>query len=111
MPGSSSCGVLIEMRVPPGLGEESVRRRIAEVLGEESPQLRIEFTEQVVGNASAVQSDLMVAIDRWVSGNDPGATVVPMILPGFSDSRWFRDAFPSSSGSAGRGWCWHRPPL
>jgi acetylornithine deacetylase/succinyl-diaminopimelate desuccinylase-like protein len=29
-----------------------------------------------------------------VADNDPGATAVPVILPGFSDSRWFRDAFP-----------------
>ena len=26
--------------------------------------------------------------------NDPGAETVPVILPGFSDSRWFREAFP-----------------
>jgi acetylornithine deacetylase/succinyl-diaminopimelate desuccinylase-like protein len=36
----------------------------------------------------------MRAIDRWVRGSDPGAESVPLILPGFSDSRWFRDAFP-----------------
>jgi acetylornithine deacetylase/succinyl-diaminopimelate desuccinylase-like protein len=36
----------------------------------------------------------MSAIKRWVAVNDPGATAVPLILPGFSDSRWFRDAFP-----------------
>ena len=36
----------------------------------------------------------MDAIERWVQANDPGAGVVPWILPGFSDSRWFRDAFP-----------------
>ena len=36
----------------------------------------------------------MEAIDAWVKANDPGADSVPVILPGFSDSRWFRDAFP-----------------
>jgi acetylornithine deacetylase/succinyl-diaminopimelate desuccinylase-like protein len=90
----SRAQVRIDCRVPPGLGEEAARRRIAEVLGEESPQLRIEFTEQVVGNGSAVDSTLMRAIDRWVAAEDPGSTAVPVILPGFSDSRWFRDAFP-----------------
>ena len=54
----------------------------------------IEFTEQVVGNQSPVQSELMSAIERWVAANDEGASAVPVILPGFSDSRWFRDAFP-----------------
>ncbi len=37
---------------------------------------------------------MMAAIGRWVSAQDPGAEAVPVILPGFSDSRWFRDAFP-----------------
>ena len=30
----------------------------------------------------------------WIAANDPGASTVPVILPGFSDSRWFREAFP-----------------
>ncbi len=36
----------------------------------------------------------MDAISRWVGDNDPGAETVPVILPGFSDSHWFREAFP-----------------
>ena len=90
----SRAQVRIDCRVPPGLGEDAVQRRIAQVLGEESDQLRIEFTEQVIGNASPVESSLMTAIDSWVQANDEGAAAVPVILPGFSDSRWFRAAFP-----------------
>ncbi len=31
---------------------------------------------------------------RWLQREDPGAAgVVPTVLPGFTDSRWFRDAF------------------
>jgi acetylornithine deacetylase/succinyl-diaminopimelate desuccinylase-like protein len=84
----------IDCRVPPGLGEEAARRRIAEVLGEQAEQLEIEFTETIVGNQSAVQTPLMDVIGEWVQSNDPGAETVPVILPGFSDSRWFREAFP-----------------
>ncbi len=84
----------VDCRVPPGLGEDSARRRIAEVLGEDTEHLRIEFTETVSGNSSPIAGPLMDAIDRWVRANDPGASSVPVILPGFSDSRWFRDAFP-----------------
>jgi acetylornithine deacetylase/succinyl-diaminopimelate desuccinylase-like protein len=90
----SRAQVRVDCRVPPGLGEPAVRRRIAQVLGDENEHLRVEFTEQVVGNASPVQSELMTVIDRWISEHDPGAEAVPVILPGFSDSRWFRDAFP-----------------
>jgi acetylornithine deacetylase/succinyl-diaminopimelate desuccinylase-like protein len=83
----------VDCRVPPGLGEEQVRRGIAEVLGAEDG-FRIEFTEQVVGNRSPMDSELMRTIINWIGQRDPGAEVVPVILPGFTDSRHFRAAFP-----------------
>jgi acetylornithine deacetylase/succinyl-diaminopimelate desuccinylase-like protein len=83
----------VDCRVPPGLGEERALARIHEVLGDDG--YRLEFTEQVVGNASPVSSPLMDAIERWMRSNDPGSRVVPTILPGFTDSRTFRDAFPA----------------
>jgi acetylornithine deacetylase/succinyl-diaminopimelate desuccinylase-like protein len=82
----------VDCRVPPGLGEEEVRRGIAEVLGEEG--FRIDFTERVVGNRSPMQSQMMDTIVKWIGERDPSAQVVPTILPGFTDSRHFRDAFP-----------------
>jgi acetylornithine deacetylase/succinyl-diaminopimelate desuccinylase-like protein len=36
----------------------------------------------------------MDAISEWVGEQDPGAQVVPVVLPGFTDSRHFRLAFP-----------------
>ena len=36
----------------------------------------------------------MEAIVDWVAEHDTGADVVPVILPGFTDSRHFREAFP-----------------
>jgi len=47
-----------------------------------------------VSGVSPIASPLMDAIDGWVKANDEGAETVPLILPGFSDSRWFREAFP-----------------
>jgi acetylornithine deacetylase/succinyl-diaminopimelate desuccinylase-like protein len=85
----------IDCRVPPGLGEEAVRQGLAEVLGEENGAAwRIEFTERVPGNGSPIQSQLMETISAWVAAHDPGAEVVPVVLPGFTDSRHFRAAFP-----------------
>jgi acetylornithine deacetylase/succinyl-diaminopimelate desuccinylase-like protein len=84
----------IDCRVPPGLGEESARRRVNEVLGDEAEKLSLAFTETVEGNQSPVRTPFMDAIAAWVQRNDPGAETVPVILPGFSDSRWFREAFP-----------------
>jgi acetylornithine deacetylase/succinyl-diaminopimelate desuccinylase-like protein len=82
----------VDCRVPPGLGAEEVLRGIAEVLGDDG--FHIEFTEQVVGNRSPADSPLMDAIAGWIAARDPGAEVVPVILPGFTDSRHFRAAFP-----------------
>jgi acetylornithine deacetylase/succinyl-diaminopimelate desuccinylase-like protein len=87
----------VDCRVPPGLGEAEVGRAIAEVLGSETdsdPPFEIEFTERIVGNRSPLHSPLMDAISEWVSAHDPGARTVPTILPGFTDSRHFRAAFP-----------------
>jgi acetylornithine deacetylase/succinyl-diaminopimelate desuccinylase-like protein len=84
----------VDCRVPPGLGEREVREGLEEVLGPEDGAWRIEFTEQVAGNRSPVSSQLMDAISAWVADTDAGAQVVPVVLPGFTDSRHFRVAFP-----------------
>jgi acetylornithine deacetylase/succinyl-diaminopimelate desuccinylase-like protein len=89
----SRASVKVDCRVPPGLGRELAERRIEELLGTDSA-LEIQFTETVTGNGSPVDSPLMGAISRWLQNNDPDAESVPVILPGFSDSRWFREAFP-----------------
>jgi acetylornithine deacetylase/succinyl-diaminopimelate desuccinylase-like protein len=84
--------VRVDSRVPPGLGEETALKRIQEILGEDGYEL--EFTEAIVGNRSPVESALMDAIRGWVGEQDPGAEAVPTVLPAFTDSRWFRAAFP-----------------
>jgi acetylornithine deacetylase/succinyl-diaminopimelate desuccinylase-like protein len=88
----------VDCRVPPGLGEREVREGLAEVLEVAAPldseRWRIEFTEQVVGNRSPVDSRLMHTISAWIAEQDPGAEVLPVVLPGFTDSRHFRLAFP-----------------
>src|SRR5262249_41712183 len=91
----SSAELKVDCRVPPGLGEDEVREDIASVLGDvHQDGLRIEFTEKVVGNRSPAASPLMDALAAWVAEHDPGARVVPVVLPGFTDSRHFRLAFP-----------------
>jgi acetylornithine deacetylase/succinyl-diaminopimelate desuccinylase-like protein len=87
----SSCEALVACRVPPEKGEDHARERIREVLGD--GDYEIEFIERVAGSRSPADTDLMRVVQRWVERMDPGATVVPMTLPGFSDSHWFRQAF------------------
>lgn len=65
-----------------------------EVGAADGPAFEIEFTERISGNGSALDTPLMEAISDWVAERDPGARTVPTILPGFTDSRHFRAAFP-----------------
>jgi acetylornithine deacetylase/succinyl-diaminopimelate desuccinylase-like protein len=90
----------VDCRVPPGLGEEQVRRRIQEALGWEPPGagppngFSLDFDETVVGNRSSIDTPLMETIRSFVSREDPGAAITATALAGFSDSHWFRAAFP-----------------
>lgn len=82
----------VDCRVPPGYGREHAEQRAREVLGD--GEYELEFAECAVGNRSLHDSPLMDAITQWLGDVDPDATPVPTVLPGFTDSRWFRDAFP-----------------
>jgi acetylornithine deacetylase/succinyl-diaminopimelate desuccinylase-like protein len=86
----------VDCRVPPGHGRETAERRLAEVLDgvADGVEFEVEWLEEVIGNGSPAASPLMDAIAGWVQTEDPGAHVVPTMLPAYTDSRAFRDAFP-----------------
>ena len=84
----------VDCRVPPGLGEHHVREALRAVVGDD--RFGLEFSDTVVGNRSPAESPLMDAIRAFVEREDPGAAVAPMVMWGFSDSHWWRAAFPDS---------------
>jgi acetylornithine deacetylase/succinyl-diaminopimelate desuccinylase-like protein len=84
--------VKVDCRVPPGLGEDAVREAVAQVV--DGSGWALTFDEQVVGNRSPDGSPLMDAIREFIGREHPGAVVAASGLPGFTDSRWFREAFP-----------------
>jgi acetylornithine deacetylase/succinyl-diaminopimelate desuccinylase-like protein len=88
----SHAQIKVDCRTPPGMEEPQALARIREVLGDDG--YRLEFDEQVVGNASPADTPLMDAIARWVRAADAEARVVPYMIPAFTDSRTFRAAFP-----------------
>ncbi|MEA2387709.1 MAG: hypothetical protein QOG41_482 [Thermoleophilaceae bacterium] len=83
----------VDCRVPPGLGADHARKRVDEVLGG-GDGYEIHFDEQVVGNRSPIDSPLMDQIREFLAREEPDATITPTVMPGFTDSRWFREAFP-----------------
>jgi acetylornithine deacetylase/succinyl-diaminopimelate desuccinylase-like protein len=84
---------VVDCRLPPGLDRDVAERRARELIGE-ADGLELDFVERVVGNRSPVASPLMDAIAGWVREADPDGEAVPVVLPAFTDSRWFRVAFP-----------------
>ncbi len=89
--------VLVDCRTPPGSGPDEARARAVELLGPLADSVEIEFVEQVVGNSSPFDTPLARTIIGWVADTDPEATVVPIVMPGFSDSHWFRKAFGAAT--------------
>jgi acetylornithine deacetylase/succinyl-diaminopimelate desuccinylase-like protein len=83
----------VDCRLPPGLGSDVAERRAHEVMGD-LDGLEVELTEAVVGNGSPPAGVLMDAIGDWVRAADPAGEAVPVVLPAFTDCRWFRAAFP-----------------
>jgi acetylornithine deacetylase/succinyl-diaminopimelate desuccinylase-like protein len=92
----SRAEVLVDCRVPPGMGPSEALERARALLGEDGQGLEFEFTDEVVGNRSSADSPLAGAIEEWLAEADPGATLIPIVMPGFSDSHWFRGAFDSA---------------
>jgi len=92
----SKAEVVIDCRVPPGQGADAVHRHLEGLAGSTASGLEVEFIEQVVGNASPFESPLTDAIRDWLAEVDPEATLVPVVMAGFSDSHWWRAAFDST---------------
>jgi acetylornithine deacetylase/succinyl-diaminopimelate desuccinylase-like protein len=99
----STAEVLIDCRVPPGLGQRQARERVEALLGPDDYEL--EFTNEVEGNRSPAHSPLRDAVEGWLAEADHGAELVPTVMPGFSDSNWFRSAFDAATVY---GFCPHR---
>lgn len=88
----SRAELLVDCRVPPGRDTDHARRKVEEIVGTEGHAL--DFDISVVGNRSPLASPLMDELQRFVTQHDPGALVAPVVMAGFSDSHWWRKAFP-----------------
>jgi len=89
----SQARLVVDCRVPAGLGEDAALHAVEEVLAGEE-HYRLEWTERVMGNRSPIDSPMADFIRGWIARQDPDAICAPVVLPGFTDSRTFRDAFP-----------------
>lgn len=84
----------VDCRVPPNLTTEEAKERILAALAPLPDGVEVEWGMEVPGNASPAQGELFDAIQEWLGEHVPGAGIVPTFLPGFTDSRTWRRAFP-----------------
>ena len=87
----SKAEIVVDCRTPPGMTGEQALERIESVIGKGDWQ--ISFNDPVVGNRSDYGGPLAEALEEWADLTEPGAGVLPLVMPGFSDSHWFRKAF------------------
>ena len=85
------CEVTVDCRLLPGQTQEEAEQVVRELLGEGDYEL--EWIEGRGGTRSPMEGPLWDAIGSWVAETEPGATVAPICLAGFTDSHWMRDAF------------------
>jgi acetylornithine deacetylase/succinyl-diaminopimelate desuccinylase-like protein len=85
------CDVVCDCRLLPGQTQDEAARAIRECLGEDNYE--IEWVEGVGGTSSPLDTPLWSAIEDFVSGEEPGAAITPVVLPGFTDSHFVRAAF------------------
>ena len=85
------CEVTVDCRLLPGQGQEEAEQVVRELLGEGDYEL--EWIEGRGGTRSPMAGPLWDAIGSWVAETEPGATVAPICLAGFTDSHWLREAF------------------
>ncbi len=84
----------VDCRVPPNVPTEEAQQRILAALGPLPDGVTVEWGMTVPGNHSPAEGPLFDALRRWLAAHAPDARIVPSFLPGFTDSRTWRAAFP-----------------
>ncbi len=87
IPSESSAA--LDCRLIPGSSKENFLKEIKKRLGDE-----IEVEGKMEGKSippSSLNTDFFQAIQKFASRNDPGCPVVPLLLPGATDSRFLRE--------------------
>ena len=85
------CEVVCDCRLLPGQTQAEVERLVRDWLGEDAYEL--EWIEGVGGTRSPLGTPLWEAVESFVRAEEPEAALAPVVLAGFTDSHWVREAF------------------
>jgi acetylornithine deacetylase/succinyl-diaminopimelate desuccinylase-like protein len=89
------CDVDCDCRLLPGQTQAEAERELRDCLGDGDYEL--EWIEAVGGTSSPLHTPLWDAIESFVRTEDEGAMLSPVVLPGFTDSHFMREAFGTIS--------------
>jgi acetylornithine deacetylase/succinyl-diaminopimelate desuccinylase-like protein len=85
------CQITVDCRILPGHTQEEVEAKVARLL--DGAQYDLEWIEAQGGTRSPVDSPLWDVVESFVAEVEPEAQTVPLLLSGFTDSHWVREAF------------------
>ncbi len=85
------CEVTCDCRLLPGQTREEAEAIVRRALGDGDYELT--WIEAVGGTRSSRHTPLWEAIEGWIRHEEPDASVVPIVLPGFTDSHYLRATF------------------
>jgi len=79
----------IDCRLLPGVTKEQFIEELRSKMGD--PSIEVSVLDNVRTDASPTNTDLYAAIKSVAAEEQPGIPVVPVVVPWFTDSHWFRD--------------------
>jgi acetylornithine deacetylase/succinyl-diaminopimelate desuccinylase-like protein len=85
------CELTVDCRILPGHTREEVAAKVAKLL--DGADYELEWIEAQGGTRSPVETPLWDVIESFVAEIEPDAQAVPLLVAGFTDSHWVREAF------------------
>jgi acetylornithine deacetylase/succinyl-diaminopimelate desuccinylase-like protein len=85
------CEVTVDCRLLPGQDLSEAERKLRAYLGENEYEL--EWRGIQGGTRSPLDTPLWSAVESFIAEAEPGATVAPICVAGFTDSHWLRQAY------------------
>lgn len=86
IPGEAECE--LDCRLLPGVSKDDFVAQVKQVI--DDPSIKISELEWEHTPASPYDTELFEVIKQVAAKNDPGVPVVPLVVPWFTDSHWFR---------------------
>jgi acetylornithine deacetylase/succinyl-diaminopimelate desuccinylase-like protein len=85
------CDVTVDCRILPEHTQDEVEAQVREVL--DGVDFDFEWVEAQGGTRSPLETPLWDVIETFVTDEEPEAQLIPLLLSGFTDSHWLREAF------------------